>query len=83
MMCNQIIVGSLTFLLTEFLATEITKEGWYSFLLLCLKVSFNTFYVPNTLPPWPKQLAIIHLELDGNRLENSYSNSKNYCGAIN
>jgi hypothetical protein len=42
-MCNEIIGGSHTFLLTEFLATEITKEGWYSFLLLCFKVSFLFF----------------------------------------
>jgi hypothetical protein len=50
MMCNQIVVGSHTFLLTEFLATEITKEGWYSFLLLCLKVSFLLFFSPSIRP---------------------------------
>jgi hypothetical protein len=39
--------GSLTFLLTKFLATEITKEDWFSFLLLCLKVSFLLFFSPS------------------------------------
>ncbi len=43
-------MGSLTFLLTEFLATEITKEGQHSFLLLCLKVSFLLFFSPSIRP---------------------------------
>jgi hypothetical protein len=36
LLCDQILLGSHTFLLTEFLATEITKEERSSFLLLCL-----------------------------------------------
>jgi hypothetical protein len=47
LLCNQILVGSHTFLLTEFLATEIKKEDWSSFLLLCLKVSFLLFFSPS------------------------------------
>jgi hypothetical protein len=31
-------------------ATEITKEGRYSFLLLCLKVSFLLFFSPSIRP---------------------------------
>jgi hypothetical protein len=34
LLCNQILVGSHTFLLTEFLATETKKEDWSSFLLM-------------------------------------------------
>jgi hypothetical protein len=39
----QAYLGLSIGLLLEFLATEITKEGWYSFLLLRLKVSFLCF----------------------------------------
>jgi hypothetical protein len=33
----------------EFLATEITKEDWFSFLLLCLKVSLMLAMLYNCL----------------------------------
>jgi hypothetical protein len=50
LLCNQILVGSHTFLLTEVLATGITKYDWSSFLLLCLKVSFLLFFSPSIRP---------------------------------
>jgi hypothetical protein len=33
--------GSLTFILTKYLATKIPKEGWYSFPFLCLLDFFS------------------------------------------
>jgi len=39
MMCNRIKMGSLTFLLPEFLAPEIAKEGQFSLLFLCLQAN--------------------------------------------
>ncbi len=48
-------MGSLTFLLTNFLATEITIEGWFSFLLLCLKVGLDVGHV---LSEWKAKVLL-------------------------
>jgi hypothetical protein len=42
--------GVLRLSFTIFLATEITKKGWFSFLFLCLKVSFLLFFSPSIRP---------------------------------